>query len=525
MLSLNQLNRYYDKAKQELEDFRPMMREIYTLCMPSKNNWHNTYITNRMLGVRNDIELYNSFAVTATKQFAANMVSFIAPTGSKFFKIKDLEIESITNPDVKKQQAEQFESEISPVSDAILDHLTSSNFYQAVNEAFVDLAAGTGGLLINYDPLEKEIIYKSLDMSMVSFLEDNLGRISYVFRQIGMLDKDDQVRLYPDVIFKSDTIELIECVYYDAQEKHYQYYLTDSGFGDIYLQSISQTNPFVIFRWSKMSFETRGRGILNDQLANIKTANLMAKNILAAAAKIIDPPYKTTSNSLVNPYNLRIQPGGLVVLKDQTSMFEPLQLGGNLPFGVQQVEQVNNDLSSAMFINTLGEVGSAQLTATEVTARLQQVSRIIGASYNRLQREFLSPMFDRTIELLESFQVITPVTIDLKQNRKRNVIYRFESPLVDIQKQVDAQKLLQAIQFTAAVTGNQAQVYINSAFDVISIPRYVSEAVGAPLDLVHTSADTKAALTKIVNAAAQMQAQANPALGTQPLSTGLPGIQ
>jgi len=507
-MQFSQLKSYYDKANVELEMFRPMQNDIYRHVIPSRNSWNGVNHAN-VVGSRTDLHIYNSYPQVAAKNFSASLVTLTIPSGSRFFNIAPLKM---------ADEDKDFIRKVEPISDEILNHLNSSNFYQTVTESFLDLTAGTGGFSINFDEDNNKLFFTSLDMSTVSFLEDHTGRINYIFRRLGMMDKCAQQLLLPDINFDNENIDLVECVY--PHDNKFRYIITDTAFSKVYKESISDTNPFVIFRWSKRSGENRGRGILNDLIGLIKMTNIMAKNVLDASALVISPPIVTNNGALMNPNNVKIQPNAIITLDNASSMFKPFPTSPNLPFAYQEIASNNAIIDNAFMTNILGAVGNKELTATEVNARMQLAGNILGAAYNRLQREMLTPMFDRVIELLEKHGEITPITINTSTGTKRKLKLSYSSPIIDADKTIQAQKLMQAIQYTAQVTGAQAQMYISSAFKLELIPNYVANAFGAKMDLVNTPDETANNIKAITTAKAQQQQQMNNQALQAPINTG-----
>lgn len=514
-MNLAQVKELNDAAFNELESFRAMMFDIYSLCIPTKNNWQAQYSI--ASGQRKDLIVYNSYPVTATKQFAATLVSLIAPNGTKFFEL------GVGNK-LDLNESQTIKQQLAPISDVIFQQLNDSNFYEALNESFIDLAAGSGGLLINYDSQADELFFKSLDMSRVAFLEDKRGIINYVFRHIGTLDKQTQQRLYPEINFNSEVVDLIESVV--IENNRFVYRLTDSTYAKVYKEAQSNANPFVIFRWSKMANENRGRGILTDLLGLIKMTNTMAADVIRAAAKVIDPPYLSDDADFLNKNNTKFRPNGIITIPKGT-LFQQLPTTANLPFAFQEIQNNNNVISEAMMINILGQVGAGQLTATEVTARLQLASQVLGAFYSRVQKELLTPLFNRVIELLENSLQIPLITLDVASGQTRKLRFKYSSPIININKQIGVQKLLQSVQAVAEVTGQQAQQYIEAAFKVNKIPFFIADSLGTDMSLVNNDAEVMANLQQAAqnNALQQLLAlqAANPALGQAPVQTGLAG--
>lgn len=505
-MDIQNLKQYYDKAKTELEYFRPIQTDIYEHVIPSKNTWR---VAQTVVGARTDTFIYNSHPQTAAKSFADNMVSLTIPSGTRFFDIGTSD---------KLDDADTFYQDIEPISEKILGFLNSSNFYQAVNESFLDLTAGTGGFTVNFNEKLNKLYFTSLDMSRVSFLEDNLGSISYVFNNLGIMNKCTQALLMPDINFGLDNIEVMECVY--PTENGFMYIITDATFSKIYKQVKTKSNPFIIFRWSKRSGENRGRGILHDILGLIKMTNIMARDVLDASALVISPPVVASSTSNFNPNNIRIAPNHVIVLDDVNGI-RPFPTSPNLPFAYQSIQSNNAEIDLAFMSNILGQVTTKEMTATEVNARMQLANNVLGAAYNRLQNEMLNPLFDRVIDLLDVHGLIDPVVIG---GKKLKLIYT--SPITNLDKSIRLQRLMQSIQTVVQATGDLT--YVNTAFKLENLPIYASKSLGADMSMLNTQDEINNNIKLIVQKKQQQaqmqQAQMNPALNQQVNFGGVPNV-
>lgn len=518
-MELSRLAKLYQESSQERDQFRSQMNDIYKLCIPSKNNWATkNNISNK--GKRTDLEAYNSKPISSTKKFGAKLVSLIAPNGTQFFDVG-------LRHKLDDAQQQRFDQAAAHVAKEVLNHLNNSNFYQALNESFVDLAAGMGGILINWDSEEDELYFKALDMSRVCVLEDNRGVLNYVFREIGTLSKEDQARLYPHINFgENQSITVVESVV--RENGKYVYRITDDGFSKCYSETTSSANPFVIFRWDRRPGENRGRGLLNDLLGTVKLTNVIMSDTVDAAARVNSPPYITDKSSIMNPNNVKIAPNSLIVLANADSRFEPLPFNGNLPFALSEIKMFNDEIDDALMINILGQVGQGQLTATEVDTRMQLAAEVLGQFYSRIQREMLTPMFSRVIELLQDNYLIELFNYDAN-NKQHKLSYSYSSPIMNMTQQIKCQKLLQSMQYVATIAGQQAQQYLNAAFKIDEIPYYVADSLGVDMSMVNTVEETKdnlqqqqqaqqQAMQQQQQAALQMEIlkrQSNPALSPQ----------
>lgn len=516
IMDINKVIKNHERALAERDAFSSIMTDVYRYCIPSRDGW-----TTQTQGSQNDIVIYNSLPVNATKNFASTIVNSIAPNGFKFFDLK-------AKKQLGQNDKEQFDKMINPVSETILGFFQSSNMYTALHEACIDLAAGTGGILLKYSGDDSNpFLFQSINMAKISFSESSTGKIDNVYQEINDMPIELAKACYPGCKFpeRQDKVSFLYATIYDESEKQYHTMILDKNNKEIWDDTVYETNPFIIFRWSKLSSETWGRGVLIDNISGIKTANLMMADILTASQRVLAPPTVVYQNSIINPSNTDFTPNSIITVRPVEGVGNPitsLPFTGNLPFGIEFIDKFNAQLDIMLFNEPLGAVGQNGMTATEVSSRMQNYATRIGSPYSRLQTELLSPMINRAIDILTARGLI-PVIPDIK--------LQFSSPITHMQSQVDFQKTLQAIQTIAQVSGNNAQQAIATSIDIARLPTWIANSLGADMSLFRTTEEVSSAMDALQKIAMQHQQQemqqssANPALGTRAVDTGVQGVR
>ena len=507
------LKSLYEEANEELTKFRPLLRSIYQHTMPMRDKYDNADV---VVGEQTDLFIYNTAPAMYAEQFASHLASLIMPSGYRYFDIHS--IDEVDNQD-------EFKIAVEPISDKILDHLNLSNCNQALNMACLDLNAGTGGYIINFDTELRQLYFTALNMDKVVFLEDRMGLVNYVFRALGTLNTSKQNRLYPNINFQGKTeVDVLECVY--PVKNGFLYIITDKEFSIIFHEEFTKTNPFVIFRYGTRSGENRGRGILTNMIGNIIMTNTMYRDMLDATALVINPPIITDDISLLNPNNIKIQPNSIVTVKAD-AVLKPFPTSPNLPFAFQNIEENNKIIAKAFWVDVLGTAGgSTPMTATEVTSRIELMNTNLGEVYGRLKRELLVPTFLRAISLLEDNGELDIPVMNVRvggnqdgtpKTKTRKLKLTFASPILSANDTVEVQKLAQAIQTTLQLTGDPH--YISAGFNLPALPRYLTKMLGARTSLSNSEEDVTKQLQQAVQAKqAQQQAQ-------MPQSSSNPSLQ
>ncbi len=509
---LKKIIKKLDKAKIEYDGFRAGRVDAYRYVVPGRNNWEN--ITP---GTRTDLPIYNSEPVAMVKKFAANIVNLMCPSGLKFFNLASSER-------LDDAAQNQFNQQMSTISNILFEYIEKSNFYIAMGEACLDLAVGTGAVLCKYSGNRSNpLSFTSLNISKLLFLEDANGLVNYVFQQVNDMDIETAQAMYPyaKLPIDQEKISFISAVVINelSHDKKFTYLLFNEETEDVYYEETVDNNPFAVFRWSKLAGESIGRGVIYDMLGLLKTANVMASDILIQSERVINPPTMVYENSIINP-DIDFSPGAIVTVKPQVGVSNPifsLPSGANLPFGMQNIDLLNAQLERALFIDVLGQVGKSQQTATEVTARLEMAANVLSSVYGRLQREALSPLINCSISILQKQGLIPKIGGGVHIN--------YIAPIMYLQKQQEYQRLMQTIQSLAQIAGDQAQHVIASSIDIAQLPTYIAEHLGADLSLFRTPEQLKELMQQQLQASLQQQQMStNQALAGAPINTGEPGV-
>lgn len=114
------------------------------------------------------------------------------------------------------------------------------------------------------------------------------------------------------------------------------------------------------------------------------------------------------------------------------------------------------------------------MTATEVLERAAETSRLLGATYGRLQAELLTPLIARCLSILRRRGEIPPVLID-----GREAVLRYRSPLAQVQGRADAANTLLFLEALRGL-GPAAVAEIN----IPATTRWLSRSLGAPAEVL-----------------------------------------
>jgi hypothetical protein len=198
----------------------------------------------------------------------------------------------------------------------------------------------------------------------------------------------------------------IESLYIEVGEKHL---IRQSGFYSM---------PIPVSRHVTGPRDCYGRSPAMKVLATVKGLQAMARTILDAANRAVDPPLLFSEEGDIT--KIVTKPGGLTaggVNEQGQPLVHPLYTGQNLPVGL---EMQNNDRAVVKgafleeFFRLLSDP-SDRMTATQVMETLQKEGVLIGPFAGRRETEKVGPMIERELEIMMRAGAIDPLPEEVKE--------------------------------------------------------------------------------------------------------------
>ena len=476
-----------EHLETERQNWDDHWQEIAEVVFPRRADFNRSMYK----GERKNTKIVDSTAVIANELLGAGLHGMLTNPASKWFKLR------LTDPRLMEDNSvllwlEEVERRI-----YLSLNTPRAAFSSHMNELYLDMTAfGTGCMFIGEDPKSGDLTFSTKHLKECYIAEDAQGFIDTVYRKFefsarqivqkwGLDAADDGVRkafeknemdkmftvchaVQPrtdfDPTLKTRENLPIASVYMLKDTKHM---LEIGGFEEM---------PWIAPRWAKVSGETYGRGPGVSNLPDIKMLQEMAKTVLKAAQKIVDPPLLVPDDGALNP--VKTLPGGLNFRRAGSDPITPLQTGGNIPIGLELMNDVRDRIRSGFFIDQLQMQQGPQMTATEVLQRQEEKLRMMGPALGRLQSEMLGPMVERVFGLLMrrgKFPAAPEVLADAEYD------IEYVSPLARAQKQSDANGLLRVFEIGSPIIQMQPDsAQIINGEDTL---RWLGDMFGVPNSL------------------------------------------
>ena len=450
-----------DKAdarfERGLEIRRPWegtFQECYDYAMPSKTAmWDNAR------GQDRSVDIFDETAVVAVPEFANRLQSGLIPPFAKWSKYTP-------GAAVPKEQLKEVEKTLEGITEYAFEVIHNSNFNEEAHEAFHEIAIGTASMAVVEGDYRSPIHCKAIPIPQLVIdrgPNDSIDMNGFSRMVPGRLIDV----MYPNAKLKDDTrrqlanepdkdVEIREACWREwetAPEIKHQKLVWLKSHKEVLESEVYNgegSNPFITFRWAKLANEVWGRGPLLNALPAIKTANLTVQLVLENAEMAIAGFYTAENDGVINVENIRIEPGTIVPVSPGSRGLQAVGPAGKFDIAQLVLQDMRANIKRALYNEMLGNPDRTPKSATEVNARMADLSRMIGSSYGRLHSEFVQPFLRRVLFLLRKQGLITLPSIN-NQLIKVNP----QSPLSRAQQYQEVEDISNYVMLIAQMFGPQ----------------------------------------------------------------------
>ncbi len=488
------LMKRYETAKQHRSSWESHWKECYEYALPQREVFdHYTE------GAKKNTKIYDSTALIATQRFASRLQSTLVPPFKKWAKLA-------AGTAIPKEEVNRIEKSLEDVTQTLFSYINQSNLATEVHESFLDLAVGTGALLLDEGEGDDLLKFTAVPLKELLIEDGPMGTVETVFRKhehparnIKQVWKRGKCSTAVMELIKDkpdELVPIIEATIYNPEKKIYEYVIVEENTKHVIFEDYFEVSPWVVFRWSKVAGERYGRGPIMTALPDIKTANQVVKFVLKNAEKEIVGVYTAVDDGVLNPWTVNIKSGAVIPVAAEGSL-SPLVSGGNFNVSELILEDLRENIKKALFHDQLGPVDGPTKSATEVSIRQQELMSDIGSSFGRLQMEFINKLIKRAMDILSRAGKIAPIKVG-----DQLVDIKVISPLAQQQDMDEVNKLAQFVQF-AMMVGEDA---VRVGLDLEAFPEHIAKLLGVNPDLVRDKEQREAIKQQMQEEAAMAQA-------------------
>jgi hypothetical protein len=262
--------------------------------------------------------------------------------------------------------------------------------------------------------------------------------------------------------------------------------------------------PVSFAKWKPKSGSIWGYGLGHQALPSVKYLNGWREMVRTQGEIALDPP--TVSNDRGVLSELQKQAGGHTYVRD-VDQIKPLVSGQRFDVAIEMTRDDREQIRMLYHYDDLHLKDTPQMTALEVQARIDQMNRLLGSTYTRIQSGLLKKIFLDTVFDLDRAGRLPPMPDIVRQNGGLMAL-EFQGPLARAQR---SDEVAAVERFTAQTAG--LSQYFPEALAIINaekVLRNVAQKLGIPNELLNSPSKVKeiVAQQKAMQQQ-QMQADAN----------------
>jgi hypothetical protein len=469
----------YRRARDRRATWEPLWQECFDFALPQRE----TALGRSQGASRKTDRLFDGTAPDAVDQLAASLLAQLTPPWARWFGLM---------PGTKVDEARRggLSQELETAAQTLQSHFDRSNFAVEMHQCYLDLVtAGTASLMFEAAPPGEPSAFRftAVPLSQVAFEEDASGRLDTTFRtsrltRTQIVERFPKAKL-PDALKahkpgdgEEPSADILEALI--PAKGGFEYMaLIDPGDGTTGDQSVTvlktgrfERSPFINFRWLKAPGEIYGRSPVMKTLPDIKTANKVVELVLKNASIAVTGIWQADDDGVLNPANIRLTPGTIIPKAVGSAGLKPLEAPGRFDLSQVVLQDLRAGIRRALLADRLGQIEGPRMTATEVLERVAEISRLLGATYGRLQSELLTPLVTRGLSILIRRGEVPALRID-----GQIIDLEYKSPLARHQAQQDVQATLAFLDGLARL-GPQALAIV----DVPQAAQALAAAFGVP---------------------------------------------
>ncbi len=349
---------------------------------------------------------FNSIGPSAVNALASKLLTALIPPSGTFFRL--LPYDTVTT-NLNEAEKEQLDFELSQLEQQVIEEINIQGLRVPLFEA-LKLLITVGNTLIFKVPnkgikvfspqqyvIKRDFIGNMVEliirekMSFVSLPEKVKKQLKEEVEELQLSELTEgeeekinlkEVELYTRITKSSDTKftvwQEIKEVILDGTIKTYT----------------TSTLPYVPLRWSSISNEDYGRGLVEQYLGDLRSLEGLTQTIVEGSGIAAQFIFGLRPGSTLSVEDLNNAQNGEFVLGDLEREVSVLQVnkGPDLNVPLQMIQSLENRLSKA-FLMLQGNIrDSERTTAVEVRATIAELEATLGGVYSVLATELQQPL-------------------------------------------------------------------------------------------------------------------------------------
>lgn len=482
-----QITQRFKDAKARIETFHGVLEEVFDYCLPHRDAFNRGDV-----GTAKAARVVDATASMAYMDLAGDYQLGLTPPNEMWAK-QELEPGARDRLDLSDEESKRTLGELDAQTEEIFRFIRQSNFDTEIHEAFLDMVASTGALLVNegddVDPLQ----FKAVPAGQFVPEEGPHGRVETVFREHEVRARNLN-RQWPDAAWTAATLRaiqtspetkvgLVEATIFNPESRKYEYSVVETGKNHVALEQDFDVTPWVVFRSNVVPGEVLGRGPAVMALPDIKSLNEAVRLTLENATWAIVGAYQTDDYGVVNMNVLTLDAGVIIPIEPGSKGIRPIERSGDFLIADAMIARLSEAVKGYFLRMQLPPTDAPVRTATEIGTRAEVALNRIGPPTTRVYSELIRPLWGRIRDILLRKGLIARIDGIEEQDIRIVPV----SPFAQVAAQARARRAFAS--FTTA-----AQIAQDETVQLVDLTKFVQEFLLAgdfPASLFRTENDSR----------------------------------
>lgn len=442
--------------------------------------------------------IFDGHPLRAPQTLAANMMSAITNQSLQWRRLKFR--------DEALNETQAVNGWLHACDTRIMAAYSSSNFYQAAHTYYLNLggfgtAAMYAGSRLGTDG--QHLHFKTLPTGSYVIAENADGLVDTLFRELWLTPRQalqmfgnecsERMRTMAD---NNDLLDkqqkFLHCVYPRVDRDRERYDNQHMPYAGVYLELEQkhicdetgfQEFPYLVSRWETLSRAPYGYGPGHLALPDVRMLNSLRELHLTQLALWVRPPLKALQEGIIG--NISLENNAVNVVR-QMDALQTLDLTGRPDLVQIDQADLRRSIDDTFFVNALQALpppDASNMTAYEVSQRIELMTRLMGPVFYRLLAEFLNPLEDRVFGIMWRAGALPPIPREVvlaAQQSNGQLDVDYDGPLARAQRGDDVQGIQLLMAATTQMATMQQSLDIIDNFEWDQIIRYLADVQGVP---------------------------------------------
>lgn len=407
---------------------------------------------------------YQGLGARGVNNLASKLLMALLPPNQTFFK---MEPEASVMEELKQRDPEalsEAKERLSSIEQSVLAEIEQGNYRPVFFEAIRQLVA-VGNVLLQM-PAEGGLKLYRLDQYVVR--RDRAGNV---------MDVVIHEQVSPEML-DDETVEACDVEVSNAEGHKdisvYTHIKRGDNRWDVSQEINGTTVPgseghypfdkpgFIALRWTAVPSEDYGRGLVEEHLGDLRSAEGIAKAIVRFAANASKIVWLVNPNGLTSHKKLaQAESGEFVSGREGDVSLLSLDKFADFRVVKETEQDIAKRLHQAFLLNASIQRDAERVTAAEVQIMAQELEDALGGVYSVLSQEFQLPFINRvmarlqkkgTIPDLPKDVVTTKVTTGLEALGRGHDLQKLRSTMQLLQETVPPEVLVQKVNWDDLIT-------------------------------------------------------------------------